>query len=453
MDLQGKNVTVVGLGVSGLAAAELACRLGAVTRITEAGDSPEIRERAEGLRARGVTTEIGGHSVAFLEGAEILVVSPGVEDSSPPVEWAKTNGITIIGELEFGFRFCKNKIIAISGTNGKSTVTSLIGEMFSRAGKAVSVCGNIGTPFTSVVTDLGADETVILEVSSFQLERTSAFKPYISILLNITEDHLDRHSGFDKYIEAKLMLFKNQDSGDFAILNNSETRLRNIKESLSANVLYFSKHRLSKEYDGAYLENGELVTRLNGKYVWLASEDSLSLKGEHNLENSAAAGLAAFISGIDPEVINEVLGSFKTLDHRFQFIGLVGGVRFIDDSKATNVDSTYRAIQSSPKGIVLIAGGKDKGGDYKHIAKSLREKVKSVILIGEARERIASAFSGIIPALFAEDLRAAVSEAFKRSKSGDTVLLSPMCSSFDMFRDYKERGEVFQQAVDSLRKK
>ncbi len=448
---KAKNVMVIGLAASGLAAAQLLKESGVVVRVTDSGDSSDVAKRATELRMAGVDCEVGQHTEAFLEGSELIVVSPGVENGSLPIKWAQERGIPIISEIELGYLFCKGKIIAISGTNGKSTVTSLIGEILKKAGRSVYVCGNIGLPFTSIASKTNEADVIVLEISSFQLERIDEFAPHIAILLNISEDHLDRYKEFSDYVDAKLRLFANQGEGGYAILNYDQTRLRNISSSLKPEVLFFSKNRLSKEHNGAYVENEELVVRKGRRYIWLASLDSLSLKGEHNLENSLASGLAALLMGVEPDCINSVLTSFKTLDHRFEFIGTVGGVRFIDDSKATNVDSAYKAIQSSPKGIILIAGGKDKGGSYKVLVNPLKEKVKSLILIGEAKDKIAGIFSDVVPVNFASDMNDAVAKAFDESKSGDTVMLSPMCSSFDMFKDYKERGDHFRKAVEGLK--
>jgi len=449
----GKPVTVVGLGVSGLSAARLLKGQGVQVKLTDNGASPELAQRKRELEALGIECELGGHTEAFLDGTGILVVSPGVGDDSLPVKWAKERGVSVMGEVELGYRFSKGTIIAISGTNGKSTVTSILGEIFKRSGKKTFVCGNIGLPLTSIAPDTDQDSVIVLEISSFQLARIDTFRPAVAIMLNITEDHLDRYSDFAGYENAKLRIFANQTDSDHAILNYDQTRFKTIKSSLKAKAFYFSKHRLPKEFEGAYIENEELVVRKGGKYIWIASKDSLSLTGEHNLENALAASLPPFVLGVDPEIIKAVLYNFKTLNHRFEMVDTVGGVKFIDDSKATNIDSARKAIQSSPKWIILIAGGKDKGGDYRVIAKLIKDKVKSIFLIGEAKERIAKAFSGLIPISFSETLEAAVNSAYGSARNGDTVLLSPMCSSFDMFKDYKERGDVFRRAVSDIKSK
>ena len=314
-----------------------------------------------------------------------------------------------------------------------------------------ALCGNIGIPFTSIAGILDKDSIAVLEVSSFQLERIENFRPYISIMLNIADDHLDRYADMNEYEKAKNKVFMNQLKGDYAIANYEQARFRGLKSSIEPEVLFFSSKKLPKGMDGAYIEKEELIIRKDNKYTWLASKDSLSLIGEHNTENALASGLACFLIGADPDIIKDVLCSFRGLRHRFELVSTVKGIKFIDDSKATNINSAKRAIQASSKGIILIAGGKDKGGDYKALSKPLKEKVKSMFLIGEAKERIASSLSNIVPTSFATTLEHAVKEAFKTAKSGDTILLAPMCSSFDMFKDYKERGEVFCKVVQELK--
>ncbi len=449
--IRDRDVTVVGLGVSGFSAAKFLHEKEAKLKVTDNSDTPQVHQRREELERIGIECEIGRHTEGFLEGTGLLVVSPGVENDSLPIRWAEERTIPIISEIELGYRFSNGTIIAVSGTNGKSTVTALIGEILKKAEKEVFVCGNIGVPFTSVVSSAGKESIIVLEISSFQLERIDKFKPHIAVMLNITEDHLDRYKDFDEYVNAKLKLFTNQDRTNYAIVNYEQPRLKALKNSLGLQVLYFTKHKLSKEYDGAYVDNDELIVRKNGRYVWLGGRDSLSLSGEHNLENSLVAGLATHILGIEADVMRDVLYNFRGLDHRFEMVDVIDGVRFVDDSKATNVDSVRRAIQSSPKGIMLIAGGRDKGGDYKILSKLLKEKVKEVFLIGEAKEKIARAFSDSAPTSFMATLEEAVKAAFGKAKRGDTVLLSPMCSSFDMFIDYKERGEVFRRVVGEVK--
>jgi len=451
MELKDKRVAVVGLGISGEAAAKFLHGHNARVRLTDDKDNPQIQKRAASLKDIGMECELGRHTQEFISDSELIVISPGVDNNALPVRWADERGIPVISEIELAYRFCRVPIIAVSGTNGKSTVASLIGEMLKADGRAVYVCGNIGVPFTSVVSSAGPEAVVVLEISSFQLERIDTFSCHIAIMLNITQDHLDRYAGFDEYANAKLRLFSNQNASNYAILNYDQARFRDMP--VKSIPLYFSKHTLPKKSDGAFVENEELLVRMDGRYVWLAAKEELSLIGEHNLENSLASGLAALISGVKPDIIKETLCGFKALSHRFELVDTINGIKFVDDSKATNVDSVKRAMQSSSKGVILIAGGRDKGSDYRVLAKLLKEKVKSMLVIGEARERIKNDLSGAVPISFADSLEEAVRAAFDSAKSGDTVLLSPMCSSFDMFRDYRDRGEVFRRAVNSLKAK
>ncbi|MBL7068481.1 MAG: UDP-N-acetylmuramoyl-L-alanine--D-glutamate ligase [Candidatus Omnitrophica bacterium] len=450
MELKDKRVTVVGLGISGEAAAKFLHEHNAKVRVTDKSDNPQVQQDARALKDMGIECELGEHREAFLEGSELIVVSPGVDNSALPVKWADERGIPVISEIELGYRFCRAPIIAVSGTNGKSTVTSLIGQMFTAGGRDVYICGNIGVPFTSVVSMAAPEAVVVLEISSFQLERIDTFSPHIAVMLNITQDHLDRYANFDEYANAKLRLFSNQKAADYAIVNYDQAKFKDL--SAKSKLLYFSKRSLPKKFEGVFVENEELLVRRDGRYIWLAAKEELSLSGEHNLENALASGLAALISGVEPNIIKETLCHFKGLSHRFELVDTINGIKFVDDSKATNVDSVKKAVQSSSKGIILIAGGRDKSSDYRILAGPLKEKVKSMLLIGEAREKIKKALSGAVPISFAESLEEAVKTAFGSARNGDTVLLSPMCSSFDMFRDYKERGEVFRNAVNSLKR-
>ncbi len=449
-DLNNKKVAVVGLGASGYEAALFLKSSGALVSVTDNNYDTELHKKREELKEAGIRCELGGHTEAALEGAELMVLSPGIDNMSLPVTWAEKNGVPVISEIELAYRFCKAPIVAITGTNGKSTVTSLIGEILRAGGRNTFVCGNIGRPFISIVSTASPEDIVVLEISSFQLDRIDKFKPHIALVLNITPDHLDRYSDIKEYTRSKLRIFENQEREDCAIINYDQARCKGIKD-LRSRTLYFSKYTLPKGLDGAFVENNELVMRKDSRYIWFATREFLSLGGDHNLENSLVAGLAALVAGADAETVKETLYNFKGLDHRFELVGTVKGVKFVDDSKATNVDSVRRAIQASPMGIILIAGGRDKGGDYRVLKKLLKDKVKSMFLIGEAKDKIKESLSGAAPISYAETLEEAVSAAFSEAKNGDTVMLSPMCSSFDMFSDYKARGRVFREAVEGLK--
>ena len=365
MDFQGKKVTVVGLGKSGLAAALLLHKIGAEPRITDNAKKQEAEKNAEELSKNNIPFELGTHTEEFIRDSEIIVASPGVPNENFVLVWAKEKNIPVIGEIELAYSQCKAPVIAISGTNGKSTVTTLIGEILNSNSKNACVSGNIGIPFSSKVLELDENSVVVLEISSFQLERIKTFKPKVSCLLNVTQDHFDRYEGLSDYMDAKKKIFSNQDETDYAILNFDSPKIKALKDSLKAKTFYFSRYRLPKEYDGAYVENGEILIRQNGRFQWVATLEDLKLEGGHNIHNYLASALAAFLYGLKPESMAQALYNFKTLPHRFETVDIINGVRFVDDSKATNVDSVIKALDCCRFPVVLIAGGRDKESDYR----------------------------------------------------------------------------------------
>ena len=450
MELRNKKVLVVGLGRSGLAAAVLLKNLGALPRVTDNEKSESTEKNAAELSVLGIPYELGSHADDFLEGSELVVVSPGVPDESPAVKWAQDKKIPIIGEVELAYSVSPAPIIAITGTNGKSTVTMLTGKLLSESGKKAVVCGNIGNPFSGEVANLEEDSIVVLEISSFQLERIKTFKPRIVSFLNMTQDHFDRYPNIEQYFNAKKRIFMSQNDGDYAILNYDSQKVRALSKDTKAKALYFTSHRLPKEYDGAYIENKQIIIRTNGKFQWVANVEDLGLEGTHNIHNYLASILAAFTFGAEPASMEKTLHNFKTLPHRFETVGVVKGVRFIDDSKATNVDSVARALDCCTAPVMLIAGGRDKASDFRPLKELVKKKVKGLFLLGEAKEKIASTMGKAKQVHFADSMDQAVKAAFKSAAKGDIVLLSPICASFDMFKDYKERGEVFRKAVKEL---
>lgn len=448
MDLKGKTVTVVGLGNSGINAARLLAGAGAHVRATDAQDTPSTQAAARALRDNGVETETGGHTEGFIVSSELVVLSPGVEPSSPAVRWAKKAKIPIIGEMELGYRFCKGKIIAITGTNGKSTVTTLIGKMLEASGKDTVICGNIGNSLCGEVGHIKDTAWVVLEVSSFQLEHIELFRPKIALILNITDDHMDRYTKFEDYYNDKRKVFRNQRPDDFLILNRDAGNLRDIARSASPKVLWYSR---LEETDGAYFKDGAIYCVIDGMREKICSVADSRLKGLHNIENVLAASLAARLAGAPAGFIKKALKTFGGLSHRFETIAVIDGVEYIDDSKGTTVDSTRRALESCAGQVTLIAGGKDKHSDYGAVRDTVRNKVKHMILIGEASGAIARELAGVCDIRQARDMAEAVIMARSIASRNSQVLLSPMCSSFDMFKSYKERGEVFRKAVFSLR--
>jgi len=410
-----KKITVVGLGRSGCAAALLAVKTGAQVRITELGSGEALEKRANELRQEGISVELGGHTAGFIVDADLVVTSPGVSEESPALKLAREKGIKVVDEIEFAFGFCKAPVVAVTGTNGKSTTTSLIGHIFKTAGKKTAVLGNIGSPFSGQVMELGEEAVVVLEVSSFQLSRIDKFKPRVAVFLNITQNHFDRHKDFDEYLKAKMNIFLNQDVGDCAVLNEDDPILKDAAKDIKSKILYFNRH-----------------------------EDC-------NKENAAAASLAAGALGITNEDIEKALASFKPLEHRREFVREAGGVRFTNDSKSTTPEATLRALQASRGDIILIAGGRDKGLDYTCVKDIIVEKTKAVVLIGESAKKIASALNGSGKIIKATSLEEAVETACKLAAPGDEVLLSPMCASFDMFEDFEHRGREFKRIINEKR--
>lgn len=449
MDLKNRLVTVVGLGNSGVNAALLLNELGAYVRATDAQDTPATRAAQKTLSGKNIRVEIGGHSEETVKGSELVVVSPGVEDTSKAVKFAEKFKIPVIGEMELGSRFCEGKIIAITGTNGKSTVTTLTGEILKGGLKDTVVCGNIGNSLCGEIPRIKKDTWVVLEVSSFQLERINSFKPNIAVILNITDDHMDRYKKFSDYFNEKLKVFSNQDERDVLILNQDAKELIPVKDKAASKVMFYSR---LKKTNGAYVKLGKIFSAFSGEAPKeICSITDIGLKGTHNIENVLASSLVGLLAGVSADSIRNTIINFKGLEHRFETVDVVEGVEYVDDSKGTTVDSTKRALESCDRPVVLIAGGKDKHSDYGYVRQTVKNKVNHLVLIGEAASAIRKALEGAADMHEAKDMFDAVSIARKLAKNNEIVLLSPMCSSFDMFRDYKERGEVFRKAVKGLK--
>lgn len=443
-----KRITVIGLGNSGLNAALLLHDNGAVVNVTDSEDTSSVRAKARILKAKGVDVQIGAHNEDFLKRSSLIVISPGVCKTSLPVRWATDRGVPVIGEMELGYRFCKGKIIAVTGTNGKSTVTSLVGAILKEAGMDTVVCGNIGNSLCGEIARIDEKTRVVLEVSSFQLETIDMFKPSIALILNITDDHMDRHAGFDEYYRMKERVFSNQDEKDTLIFNYDAANLKPFSGKARSAVLYYS--RLQKT-PGSYAIGEGIFCAYGGRERKIMSASEVRLKGLHNLENVLASILVSAVCGADDASIRKAISSFNPLAHRFQTIDTIDGVEYIDDSKGTTVDSVRRALESCNKKVILIAGGMDKKSDYSVIKDTVRRKTKHLVLIGAAKDAIRKALPDTVPTHEAHDMSEAVNMAASLAKEGDAVLLSPMCSSFDMYSSYKERGEVFTRAVNRLK--
>ena len=445
MDIRNKKIVIVGLGQSGFDAAILAVNNGAIVFVTDSSCEEKITQDVSVLKEKFIEIELGEHTPGFLSGTDIIVLSPGVDNNSLPVKYAIANSIPIISELEFAFNFCKGKIIAITGTNGKSTVVSLLGKMFEEDAKKHVVCGNIGNSFSGEIANIDDKTFVILEISSFQLERIVDFKAKIGCILNVKEDHLERYAGFDDYANTKTKIFKNQDKFDIALINGDDEVFKKLKIGGYGRKLVYS---LTKEVEGGYILNNAFYSKKDDKVKKLFDIPKTKLEGKYNLENICAASFMAVCASVRLEAIVNAIKNFKPLSHRLEKFFEDDGVSFIDDSKATNIDATKRALQSLDKKIILIAGGRDKGGDYSSVVQQIKEKVCKIIVIGEAANKIFDVMSkenvSVEKAISMEN---AVEIAIEIAKSGEIVLLSPMCSSFDMFTSYKQRGEVFQQLV------
>ncbi len=444
MKREGKfeKVLVVGLGKTGVSMVRYLTKMGFQLTVTDLKKEEELKPQLEELKDLKFKMSLGAHRREdFLE-TDLIILSPGVNPKMPLLEEARKKGIKITGELEFASQFVEEPIIAITGTNGKTTVTTLIGKIFEEAFGDVFVGGNIGNPLIEYVMGEKRAKFVILEVSSFQLETIEKFRPKCALLLNVSEDHLDRYGSFSEYVNAKLRIFENQKGEDLAVINKD----LNLLESLNARTFYFSSKERLKE--GVFLNGERIVVRVKGSEIIYPRSIS-PLFGEHNTENLMAAILVAHLFDVESSTVEKCIAAFKGLPHRTEFLREVKGVKFVNDSKATNVDATRRAIQSIKNPVVLIAGGKDKMGSYKPVLEE-KEKIKAIVLFGESSERIKRELGESIDCFLEEDLESAVKKAYELASYGDVILFSPMCSSFDMFRDYVERGNRFKEIVDSL---
>jgi UDP-N-acetylmuramoylalanine--D-glutamate ligase len=451
MELKGKKVLVVGLGKSGLAAALFLRRRGAQVTVSDVRSAEALAKDIPALLDEGIMVETGGHGLLTFRRQDLIVVSPGVPLNTPELAQVKSFGLPVIGELELAARFLKGKTLAITGSNGKTTTTALVGEILEKAGFPTLVGGNIGTPVVSLIDQSREETWSVLEVSSFQLESTERFHPVIAVILNITPDHLDRHGSFENYALAKERIFAAQDAGDCVVLNADNARAAQAAARSVARVFFFSvEHSVLQ---GAWVQDGFVVYR-GGKDEPVEKIMPLSgvpLKGAHNVENVLAAVCASRQAGASAEQIRTAVESFKAVEHRLEFVAKINGVDFYNDSKATNVDATAKAVASFSSGIHLILGGKDKNSDYTELADLLRARVRAVYTIGSAAAKIESQLRGVVSILSCETLDKAVSAAASAARPSEVVLLAPACSSFDQFENYEQRGRVFKELVSERR--
>ena len=439
---------VVGLGKSGVAAAIFLKDGGARVSVSDAKTEDQLRSAIPALLDKGISVETGGHGDRTFRDQDLIVVSPGVPGDVPQLEKARAQGIPIIGEVELASQFLKGHIIAITGSNGKTTTTALAGEIISMGGYEVLVGGNIGTPAISLVSEATSDTYNVLEISSFQLESIETFHPEIAVILNITPDHLDRHHSFDVYVQAKARIFENQTAHDHAVLNADDPTCAGLAGRTRAKVQWFSR---SKEVErGAFVREGTIFARDESGNQEVMPVSGITLKGSHNLENVLAAVCVGRIVGCEPHRIRRAVEEFRAVEHRLEYVTTIQGVEYYNDSKATNVDATIKALESFPGNIHIILGGKDKGSDYSVLKDLLQARAKRVYTIGAAAEKIESQITGAAPVLRAETLETAVKRAAESAAPGDIVLLAPACASFDQFESYEHRGRVFKEAVQAL---
>jgi UDP-N-acetylmuramoylalanine--D-glutamate ligase len=443
-----KKVTVVGAARSGIAVSKLLGLHGAEVFVSDSSLAEKLQSSLSLLEAERIEYETGKHTARAYE-CDLMVISPGVPSNAPVVLEAKKRNIKVISELEVGSWFCRSPIVAITGANGKTTTTTLIGRILDHAKKKHVVAGNIGTAFSSVVLELAETDIVVLEVSSFQLDHIDSFRPKISILLNITPDHMDRYDhSMENYAASKARIFENQRSEDVLIYNaDDEWTKRIISKAKSRKIAFSISQQLN---EGAFVENEKLVTSLGGVKSGIIDINKIFIKGKHNLYNSMAAVLVGQLFGIESVLIRSTLETFEGVEHRLEFIRELNGVRYYNDSKATNVDSVWYALQAFKEPIVLFLGGRDKGNDYSRLVELVKKHVKAIVAIGETADKVEQAFRNTVGITKAATMDEAVAIAHSLAQSGDVVLLSPACASFDWFKNYEHRGQVFKELVKNL---
>jgi UDP-N-acetylmuramoylalanine--D-glutamate ligase len=447
--LAGRIVAVVGLARSGVAAARLIRRLGGLVLASDSGNRESLSADARDLERLGCGLFTGGHPDAAFAGAELVVVSPGVPLELPALEAVRARGVPLIGELELGWRVMDADLIAITGTNGKTTTTALTGELVGGTVRPLLVCGNIGTPLCAHALDFPADGLVVAEASSFQLETTELLRPRVAAVLNVTPDHLDRHKTFERYVSAKAKIFANQTPADCAVLNADDPVTASLAPRTRARVLWFS--RITTLEHGVFVRDEWVVAKLNGHVEEICPLDEIPLRGQHNVENVLAATACALWAGLSPESIRRGIGAFQGVAHRIERVLDGRGVTYYNDSKGTNVASTIKALESFSEPVILIAGGKGKGQDFAPLAEAARGRVRQAVLIGADRARIRFVLEAVgVPCADASSMHEAVKLARSVAGVGDVVLLSPACASFDMFDNYEQRGDVFKAAVHEL---
>jgi UDP-N-acetylmuramoylalanine--D-glutamate ligase len=450
MDIKGKKVLVIGAAVTGVPVVKQLSQLGVEVVLNDFKRVEELKDVIEEIEELPIRLVAGGHPSKLAEDCDFVVISPGIPLDIPPVQSAKAMGKEVIGEIELAFRLTNTPILAITGTNGKTTTTSLLGEMMRAGGRKTFVAGNIGDAMILEVGKAKESDIFVLEVSSFQLESTVNFKPNISAILNITPDHLNRHKTIENYIDAKCRIFKNQDENDFTILNRDDPETSKLAGIARSKVLLFSRKREVPQ--GAYLENDYIVVRVGNNKEAIVHKDEIFIPGNHNLENALAAALMAYCAGVTPSVIADTLKSFKGVEHRIEYVEEIDGVVYYNDSKGTNVDASIKAVEAMKRPTLIIAGGYDKGSEYDDFIEAFGDVVRHMVLIGKTADKLEKTAHkhGFMNTHKAKDLREAVMKCHSLAEPGDCVLLSPACASWDMFSDYEERGRLFKEYVREL---
>jgi len=449
INYKGQKVVVAGLGISGYFSAKWLALSGAMVTVSDKLSQAQLKQDLiNKLRDLEVRIETGGHKEETFTNADLIIISPGIPGDIKVLQLAANKGIPVIGEMEFAASLINIPMIAVTGTNGKTTVTEFIGMMLKDAGFKVFVGGNIGIPLMAHVVMEKDVDLLVLELSSYQLDTIDKFSPFVSIILNISPDHLDRYPDYESYVQSKFSICKNQGDGEILILNDDDPRLHAFNPSNKVKILRFGMKKRKGRH--AYLEDRKIKVCLDKSREYAFSLDSFTLTGDHNILNLIGAVLCGLIILIKPDQIRKSIAAFKGLPNRLEQVGVIRGVTFINDSKATNVDAAIKAVMSFTRPLILIAGGRSKGADYMALVKVCKGRVKKAILMGETRNSMASAFNNHLPVSRVNDMKEAVSLAFSEAKKGDMVLLAPACSSFDMFSDYIHRGRVFSTAVKEL---
>ncbi|MFZ5647233.1 MAG: UDP-N-acetylmuramoyl-L-alanine--D-glutamate ligase [Bacillota bacterium] len=450
MELKGKKVLVVGAGKSGMAVAAFLAGKGSLVVLTDTRERGKFGSQLDNLTGTGIDLALGGYPENVGKLFDLVVMSPGVPLTIPPAAEAREAGIPVIGELELAYRFARSPIIAVTGTNGKTTTTTLVGEIFKDAGYRVLVAGNIGLPLVEEVESYGPEDIIVAEVSSFQLETVQQFRPRVGLILNLTPDHLDRHGDMAGYAEAKIRISMNQQDGDFLILNYDDPNIREMKGQGKGDVIFFSRRHILEK--GVFVQDNAITVSSGGKVFRVMDAGDLKIPGLHNLENALAATAAAFVMGVPEDSIARTLGRFTGVAHRLEFVAEIDGVRYINDSKGTNPDASIKAVEAYPGPLVLIAGGKNKGNDFTGFARAAAPKTRAMVVLGQCAEEMALAAdkAGIKNILRARSFKDAVLLARSAASPGDVVLLSPACASWDMFNNFEERGDLFKQIVREL---